>query len=85
MLPKEHYVVRDVTNQRGTVRVIRDHYWWCLDGDHERAVFYIGRTKRARVGSPQCNSNRMITERIVTPFEQAIICKIPIAFVPVED
>jgi hypothetical protein len=84
-LPAEYFVVRDVTDPRGVVRVLRDHWWWCLDGDHQRAVFYIGRTKRPRAGSPQCNSNRSITERIKVPFEQAVIRRIPIAFVPVEE
>lgn len=85
-LPPEHYVIRDVTDPRGTVRVLRDHWWWCVDGDPRKAIFYVGRpNSRRHVGSPQCNSNRAITERITTPFETASVCQIPIAFIPVED
>ena len=81
-----HYVLRDVTNPRGVVRVLRDHWWWCVDGDPRKAVFYIGGGRFAgrRIGSPQCNSNRAITERIPVPFGSAVIRQIPLAFVPAE-
>jgi hypothetical protein len=80
------YVLRDVTDPRGVVRVLRDHWWWCVDGDPRKAVFYIGhgRFAKPRVGSPQCNSNRSISERIPVPFETAVLCQIPMAFAPVE-
>ena len=84
-LPPEQYIIRDVTNPRGVVRALRDHWWWCIDGEPSKAVFYIGRGRGLRVGSPQCNSNRAITERIPVPFERASIYQIPVAFVPVED
>jgi hypothetical protein len=86
-LPVEHYVIRDVTSPVGVVRVLRDRWWWCLDGDPRKAVFYIGRGRFAsrRAGSPQCNGNKAITERIPVPFPSAVVCHVPIAFVPVED
>lgn len=85
-LPVDQYVLRDVTDPRGVVRVLRDRWWWCVDGDPRKAVFYIGRGRFARrhVGSPQCNGNRLITERIPVPFESASIVLVPIAFVPAE-
>jgi hypothetical protein len=79
-VPKpEHYAIRDVTNPRGFVRVIRDHWWWCLDGDPTRAVIYVGKKKTFH--SPQCNSHRSIVERIAVPFESAVVCHVPLAFV----
>jgi hypothetical protein len=83
---KEHYVIRDVTDPKGVVRVLRDKWWWCVDGDPRKAVFFIGRGRLARrhVGSPQCNSNRWITERITTPFESAVVTQIQLAFVPID-
>lgn len=82
-IPAEHYVLRDVTSPRGVVRVLRDHWWWCINDNPSKAVFYVGVKRKSM--SPQCNRDRRIVERIPVPFETATICQIPIAFVPHED
>jgi len=83
-LAVEHFVIRDVTEARGTVRVLRNHWWWCVGSDPRKAIFYIGKTKRFRVGAPQCNSNRYIAERVTNPIDGAALCQLPVAFVPLE-
>lgn len=79
------YVERNVTNPSGIVQVYKDFWWWCMDGDPTRAVFYTA--GRRGIGSPQCNSNRAVSERVGKNLGhdlRAQLIQIPLAFCPWE-
>ena len=74
------YVTLNVTSEAafGLIRVIVNHYWWTIDNDPAKAIFY-----RDRYGYyPQCNTARRIVEGLEVPFENATITLIPKAFAP---
>lgn len=77
------YRIVDVTPDKavGSVRVIRNHWWWLIDGDPSKAVFYVGTGWRTR-WSPQCNTDRRIVDSLGVPFEGAKVTFVPIAFAP---
>lgn len=81
-IPPEHYGTLDVLEPKGIVQVYDNRWWWCLDGDPRKAIFYHGRDKRRYPGSPQCNGNKSISERIPVPFDNAALVFVPRAFVP---
>ena len=83
-IPPDRYVTRDVTVAKGVVRVIKDHWWWCVNGDAKKAVFYVARRPRD-IGSPQCNTSRWLAERIMPSLPGALLVKIETAFVPHRD
>lgn len=85
MLEISKYRVMDVTQvDGGLIRVIRNHWWWCEDGNPQKAIFYIGAGWR-KCYSPQCNSDKRVVESIGVPFENAQIVQIQTAFVPVKE
>ncbi len=84
-IPAEHYRTIDVLEPKGIVQVYNDRWWWCVDGKPEKAVFYFGRNKRNYPGSPQCNGNKAISEKIPVSIENAQLVFVPRAFVPWED
>lgn len=82
----DNYTPRNVVEPKGIVQVMRDSWWWCIDGDPTKAIFYTPRRKG--VGSPQCNSNRAIAERVGQSLGhdmRAQLIQIPLAFAPWED
>ena len=79
------YLTVNVIDPEGVVAVYRDHWWWCVDGDPTKALFYRGHW---RIGTPQCNSNKKVSEMIGAKLgyhEFASLIQIPLAFVPYED
>lgn len=81
-IPESHYRIIDVKNPRGIVQVCDARWFWCVDGLPEKAIFYIGPQKRRYPGSPQCNENRQISERIIPGVPNAQLVFVPRAFVP---
>lgn len=77
----ENYRIIDVTEPHGTVRAIRNHWWWLIDGDARKAVFYVGKGWRT-AWSPQCNTDRRIVDGLGVPFENAKVTRLPLAFAP---
>lgn len=79
------FVERNVVDPSGIVQVYKNFWWWCIDGDPKRAIFY--RLTPRSTGSPQCNSNESIArgvgEKLGYP-EGAQLIHIPLAFVPWE-
>lgn len=76
----------NVVDPKGIVQVYRDSWWWCIDGDPKRALFY-GASRRHR-GFAQCNTNpaiaRTLGER--NGYDKvAQMVQIPLAFVPWSD
>lgn len=68
------------TEGKSTVRIIRDAYWWCREGDHRRALVY-------KKYNPQCNHIRSIAlsfKSIKRLFPDAELIKIPLAFCPLD-
>lgn len=87
MSPIDNCVTRDVTQPDGIVQVYRNFWWWCVDGDPRKALFYCPRGRRD-VGSPQCNQSEAVAKRIGEDLhyvECAQMVQIPLAFVPWED
>jgi hypothetical protein len=77
---QSNYAIIDVTPEAafGLIHVIVNHYWWTIDNDPTKAIFY-----RDRHGLyPQCNTARRIVEGLEVPFENATITLIPKAFAP---
>lgn len=75
----------NVLEPAGEVQVYRNYWWWCVDGDPKRALFYARR--KHEVGSPQCNFNKAVAEVVGKKLEQdsiAQLIQIPLAFVPWE-
>lgn len=86
MLKRSEYKERDVVEPKGIVQVMRDHWWWCMDGDPKRALFYAPRMRD--VGSPQCNSIEAVAKRIGENLghdKAAVLIHIPLAFAPWEE
>lgn len=83
---EKNYVTHDVINPRGVVCVYRDSWWWCIDGDPSKALFYkVGRKGH---GSPQCNMNKTVAELVGSNLghdKRAQLIQIPMAFVPWEE
>lgn len=80
------YITRDVVNPKGIVHVYRDFWWWCVDGDPTKAIFY--RRGQRGPGSPQCNSSQMIAQGVGAVLRypaEAKLVQIQIAFAPWED
>lgn len=84
-IPESHYVTIDVTRLKGIIQVYENRWWWCVDGLPEKAIFYRGANSRRYPGSPQCNGDWRISERIVPPHSGAQLVFIERAFVPWED
>src|ERR1700722_18716194 len=82
IIPAEHYRTLDVIEPKGIVQVYNERWWWCVDGNPEKAIFYTGSNKRNYPGSPQCNGNKTITERIIPNVQDAQLVFVPRAFVP---
>ena len=70
------YVERNVLDTNGIVQVFRDYWWWCVDGDPKRALFFCG--------SPQCNFKQELAEAVggrLGHNERAKLVRIPLALV----
>lgn len=80
-MSESDYRIVDVTEPHGTVRTIRNHWWWALDGKPQKAVFYVGSGWRT-AWSPQCNSDKRIVDGLKPPFPNAVMVHIPLAFAP---
>jgi hypothetical protein len=82
----DKYVTRNVVDPKGVVQVYKNFWWWCEDGDPTKALFYVGLLRGRRdIGSPQCNANQEIAERVGVRLEHTLRAKliqIPLAFVP---
>lgn len=52
--------------KRGPLMVYQDH-WWAVDAQGN-ALFYTGGRKRHN--SPQCNTNKLIVERIAASYPE---------------
>ncbi len=79
------YIEFDVVNPDGIVQVYRDYYWWCIDGDPRRALFFGNSIKEGR---PQCNYNEDLAKYIGLKLGHDKIAKliqIHLAFVPWEN
>jgi hypothetical protein len=79
------YVERNVVEPKGIVQVHRDYWFWCVDGDPKRALFYTG--GRRGYGHPQCNSSQTTAQRVGESLKhdtRAQLVQIPLAFVPWE-
>ena len=82
---ENRYIERNVVEPKGIVQVFRDHYWWCVDGDPKRALFFSP-NKRGD-GSPQCNCVQAIAQSIGESLGHVNTAKlvfISLAFVPWE-
>jgi hypothetical protein len=80
------YVERNVIDPKGIVQVYRDSWFWCVEGDPKRALFYTA--GRRGVGSPQCNLNQAVAQRVGENLKhdtRAQLVQIPMAFIPWED
>lgn len=83
------YIERNVIEPTGIVQVYKNYWWWCVNGDPTRAIFYKGMYSRI-IGSPQCNANKRICEMVnannrMNYPEGTQLIQIPLAFVPWED
>lgn len=79
------FVTFDVVNPQGIVQVYRNYWWWCVDGDPTKAIFY--KTSSRSPGHAQCNSNKEIAQGVgdKQPYPVgAQLVQIPLAFVPWE-
>jgi hypothetical protein len=80
----DQYVERNVLDTNGIVQVFRDYWWWCIEGDPKRALFFC---MLRGIGSPQCNLKREIAEAIGERLGHnkcAKLVQIPLALVPWE-
>lgn len=80
------YIERNVIDPKGIVQVYRDYWWWCVDGDAKRALFYSPRKKG--VGSAQCNHSQAVAAHVGNNLGhdmRAQLIQIPLAFSPWED
>lgn len=85
-LDRSRYITHNVLDPTGIVQVYKDYWWWCVDGDPKKALFY--RPGRRGFGSPQCNSNKTISERVGKNLghdKRAQLIQIPVALSPWED
>ena len=66
----------DITDPKNGRRVMRDHWWLCMEGNPQRALFYVwhGGT------SPQANTDKRILEGL--PYEGATPVFVKVAFAP---
>lgn len=81
--PESFYIERNVVDPEGIVQVYKDRWWWCVEGDPKRALFY--RRHKRDVGSPQCNGSQALAESVganLKHAERAQLIHIPLAFVP---
>jgi hypothetical protein len=86
------YIERNVIGEpSGVVRVLKNHWWCCVDGDPTRTLFYIGGPphRKTNFSSPQCNSDKRVAEYINKANsmgypEGSQLVFIPLAFVPIE-
>ena len=81
------YIERNVIDPTGIVQVYRDYWWWCVNGDPTRAIFYIMGFGQREIGSPQCNANKSVCEIVnannhMNYPEGTELIQIPLAFVP---
>ncbi len=86
-MDNDSYVAVNVVDPSDVVQVYKDFWWWCLDGDPTKAIFYKCNI-RGGIGSPQCNSNKEIAETVgkrLKHNERAQLIQIPLAFVPWRD
>ncbi len=87
------YIERDVIHPSGIVQVYKDYWWWCVNGDPTRAIFYCYKGKypyARRMGAPQCNADKRIcqmknADNCMNYPEGTQLIQIPLAFVPWED
>ena len=80
------FITHNVIEPKGIVQVYRDFWWWCLDGDPSRALFY--RPRKRGCGSPQCNSSEAVVRKVGEGLghdKRAKLIQIPLAFVPWEE
>lgn len=85
-MTQEDYRERNVVDPKGIVQVMKDYWWWCVDGDPTRALFYAPR--RSEIGSPQCNQVEAVSRRVGENLghdKRAQLVHIPVAFSPWED
>jgi hypothetical protein len=82
---EEDFKERNVVDPSGIVQVIKNYWWWCVDGDPARALFYAPR--RSEIGSPQCNQSEAIARRVGESLghdKRAQMVQIPLALSPWE-
>lgn len=80
------YKERNVIDPKGIVQVMKGFWWWCIDGDPTKALFYA--PKRKEIGSPQCNSVEAVARTVGARLghdQRAQLVQIPVAFSPWED
>jgi hypothetical protein len=68
------------------VSVYRDYWWWCVEGDPKRALFWRS-SDRDRVGHAQCNHSKECAEAVGKRLghdTRATLVQIPLAFAPWE-
>lgn len=79
----EQYKEVNVIEPNGVVQVFKNYWWWCVEGDPTRALFYA--PGKRDVGSPQCNFNHALALRIgesLAHEQRAKLIQIPLAFAP---
>lgn len=81
----DRYVERDVVDPNGIVQVKKDYWWWCVEGDPKRALFFCPNGRG--VGSPQCNYDENLARLVGQKLghdKRAQLIQIPMAFSPWE-
>ena len=70
----------DIIPKNGFCQIIRDQ-WWVICPERGLAFFWTKKVKG--LGSPQCNSNEIISRRLGTTIPNAEIKYIPLVIVPI--
>lgn len=86
MIEESDYKERNVVEPSGIVQVYRDYWWWCVEGDPTRALFYAPHKKET--GSPQCSISEAVVRSVGGTLghdKRAQLVKIPLAFAPWEE
>lgn len=85
MTTTKDFVERNVVDPSGIVQVYKNYWWWCVEGDPTRAIFFVrGRSSRD-IGSAQCNHSQEIAQAVGEKMDYstwAQLVQIPLAFVP---